>query len=76
MCEIGGLESAGVVFVLRLVLLVGRLGVGGEGGGGEQLQLALQADHDPAEELAFVHGRLGWGLGRRMQCGISRRPQG
>jgi hypothetical protein len=82
--EVGGLEAAGVVFVLGLVLVVGRLGVRGEGGVGDLLQLGGELGDDAGEEVALGHGvsvwprrhrsrrpMAGWKGGRRDTCPVS-----
>ena len=57
-CEIGGFEAAGVVFVLGLVLVVGGLGVGGEGSFSHRLDLSREVRDELFEQGTFGHA---WG---------------
>jgi hypothetical protein len=54
--KVGGFEAAGVVFVLGLVLLVGRLRMRGKGGRGDGLQLGGKLGNEAVEEVTFGHG--------------------
>ena len=55
--QIGGFESAGVVFVFGLALLVRGLGALGLGRAEINLQFVRQPGDDFLDERAFVHGR-------------------
>ena len=55
--QIGGFESAGVVFVLGIALLVRGFGARGLGRPEINLQFLRQPGNDLSDERAFVHAK-------------------